>query len=203
MKIIDIEQRSNEWMEARRGKITGTKLKNIVVKKGTGKKIGYYELIADRLSIPTDEDPMARGTRLEDEAVKRFEKEYDKKVEQVGLCVRDDNENIAVSPDGVIENRGVHTEHLEIKCISSAKHLEAYFEKQIPKEYEMQVLQSFIVNDDLARLYFIFYDPRVPVLDFHVIEVKREDVQDDVQTYLEYQRNILKEIDELTLNLSF
>jgi len=203
MKILDIQQRSDEWFDARKGKITGTKLKDIVVKRGTGKKIGYYELIADRLSVPTDEDPMARGVRLEEEATARFEFETEKKVEEVGLCVRDDNDKIAVSPDGVIENRGVHTEHIEIKCLSSAKHLEAYFEKKIPSEYEMQVLQNFIVNDDLETLYFIFYDPRIPALDFHVIEVKREDIKEDILKYHAYQGEVLREIEELTIKLAF
>jgi len=203
MKIIDVQQRTEAWLDERRGKITGTKLKDIVVKRGTGKKIGFYELIADRLSIPTDEDPMARGVRLEEEAVKRFEKETGKKVEQVGFCVRDDNENISVSPDGLIKSGDVYKEHIEIKCISSAKHLQAYFEQEIPKDHEMQVIQNFIVNDDLETLYFIFYDPRVTVLDFHVIEVKRADIEEDIKKYHQYQVDVLNEIEELVSQLAF
>jgi len=202
MKIYNYQQRSEEWLDARKGKITGKKLKDIVVKRGTKKKIGFYELIADRLAIPTDEDAMARGARLEEEAVARFEKEMGKKVRQVGFCTREDNENIAVSPDGIIDGEKI-TEHIEIKCLSSAIHLQAYFEQQIPKEYYEQVLQNFIVNDDLETLYFVFYDPRVPALDFHMIEVKRETVQEDVQALYEYQINVLKEVDELTSKIAF
>jgi len=203
MKIIDVQQRTEAWLDERRGKITGTKLKDIVVKRGTGKKIGFYELIADRLSIPTDEDPMARGVRLEEEAVKRFEKETGKKVEQVGFCVRDDNENISVSPDGLIKSGDVYKEHIEIKCISSAKHLQAYFEQEIPKDHEMQVIQNFIVNDDLETLYFIFYDPRVTVLEYHVIEVPRITLEEDIKKYHQYQVDVLNEIEELVSQLAF
>ena len=54
-------------MAAREGKITGSRLKDIIVKRGTGKKIGFYSLIAEKLGIPAEEGetPMERGSRLE------------------------------------------------------------------------------------------------------------------------------------------
>ena len=51
MRTLTFETKE-AWAEARRGKITGTRLKDIIVKRGTGKKIGFYELIAERLGIP-------------------------------------------------------------------------------------------------------------------------------------------------------
>ena len=63
-------------------RITGTRLKDLVVKRGTGRKIGFYELIAERIAIPpSGENVMDRGKRLEDEAVERFAKETDLEVE--------------------------------------------------------------------------------------------------------------------------
>jgi hypothetical protein len=45
-------------------------------KRGTGKKIGFYALIAEKLGVYDDsEAPMERGARLEKEALERFEKE--------------------------------------------------------------------------------------------------------------------------------
>lgn len=199
MKINTFETKE-EWLLARRGKVTGSRLKDVVVKRGNGKKIGFYELIAERLGIPADgENPMDRGTRLEEEAVEKFKEETGKKVD-TGLVLwsRDDNDGIAVSPDGTIGKK----EALEVKCLSSARHIEALVTNQIPDEFEFQKLQYFIVNDKLEKLYFAFYDPRILAKPFFVIEVSRKDIKDEIKEYLEYQKNILKEVEQITNQLS-
>ena len=205
MELLKLEQRTEEWLEARKGKITGSKLNDIVVKRGTGKKIGFYELLADKLSIQgEDEDPMDRGTRLEEEALELFAKMISKELDtNIGLCVSDKNKGIALSPDALIKNGKKYTEAVELKCLSSAKHLMAFFEKKIPSEYDMQALQYFIVNEDLQKLYFVFYDPRVTVKPLHYIEINREDVAEDIETYTQYQIDVLKEIDQLLLDIAF
>ena len=43
--IIKKFETEEEWKEARKTKISGTVLKNLVMKRGNGKKIGFYELI--------------------------------------------------------------------------------------------------------------------------------------------------------------
>jgi len=200
MKTIKYNSKE-DWFAGRVGKITGSRLKDIVVRRGTGKKIGYYELIAERLGIPADgENPMDRGTRLEPEAVDMFIKETGKKID-AGLYIwtRDDDESIAISPDGVIGK----TEALECKCLSSAKHIEAYLTQQVPDEYEFQKLQYFIVNDKLKTLYFAFYDPRLLVKPFFYLTINRKDVEEEVKQYLEYQRNVLAEVNEVVNNLTF
>ena len=202
MKILNSKQNTEIWYSSRLGKITGSKLGDIIVKRGTERKVGFYQLMADRLSLVEEyEDPMERGHRLEDEAIAEFEEMTRKKVEQVGLCISDENENIALSPDGLIKKGKVYPEAIEIKCLSSARHLQGYFEKKIPKEYLEQVYQYFIVNTDLEKLYFIFYDPRVTVKPIHWVEVNREDVEDDIQFCKDYQEQTLKEIEELLLTL--
>lgn len=199
MKTLSFKDKS-EWLLARRGKITGSRLKDIVVKRGTGKKIGFYELIAERLGIPADgENPMDRGTRLEEEATQEFIKVTGKKVDtSLVIWTRDDNENIAISPDGIIGKK----EALEVKCLASARHIEALITQKIPDEYEFQVLQYFIVNDKLEKLYFAFYDPRILAKPFFVLEKTRKELQEQIDEYLEYQKNVLKEVDEWTLKLS-
>jgi putative phage-type endonuclease len=193
MKTINIDQNSDEWLSLRKGKITGSKLKNIVVSKGTGEKIGFYQLIADRLSIEDEsesDNAMNRGHELEEKAIKEFEKMTGKKVKPAGMWISDDNENIACSPDGVISK----TEAIEIKCLSASRHLEAYFTQEIPKEYEYQALQYFIVNENLDKLYFCFYDPRVIAKPFFFIEVERDEEQ--VSFYKQYQLDKLAKVEE-------
>lgn len=188
-------------MEARKTKITGSRLKDIVVKRGTGQKIGYYELIAERLALPPDgQNPMERGHELETEAIERFEKETGKKVDtSLLIWTREDNESIAVSPDGVIGE----TEAVEVKCLASARHIEALLTDEIPSEYEFQVLQYFIVNDKLETLYFVFYDPRLSVKDFFYKKIERGPLSAQIDNYREYQKNLLAEINEIVNSFTF
>jgi len=188
------------WLEARRGRITGTVLKDIVVKRGTGKKLGFYKLIAERIAIPADEEnQMDRGKRLEDEAIERFSEETSKKVNtDLVLWVSDENENIALSPDGVIGD----TEAVEVKCLASERHIEALITQKVPKDYEFQALQYFITNSKLKILYFVFYDPRMP-RDFFFLTIKREELAEDIETYLAYEKDTLAEVDEWVTKLTF
>ena len=72
MKINKFDS-NEEWMLARRGRITGSRLKDIHVKRGTNEKIGYYQIIAERIAQEAgDENPMERGHRLEEEAIEAF-----------------------------------------------------------------------------------------------------------------------------------
>lgn len=202
--IVKRFESQEDWYIFRRGKITGSSLKGITEKKGGGKKIGFYELLAERLTgIPTQEEegekPMARGTRLESEALSRFIVETGKDVDtSLLIWTRDDNENIAVSPDGVIGE----TEAAEAKCLSSARHLEAYLTQEIPTDYIEQTRQYFVCNEKLETLYVVFYDPRVTCKDYFVIEVKREDVQMEVIKFLQHERQTLMEIEELVAKLT-
>lgn len=201
MKTLNFADKES-WLAARRGKITGSRLKDIVVLRGTGEKVGYYQLIAERLAIEPDngEKPMERGTRLEPEAMDLFVKNTKKKVDtSLVIWAREDNESIAVSPDGFIGK----TEAVEVKCLSSASHIEAYLTQEVPDEYKFQVLQYFIVNDSLKTLYLVFYDPRfLENISYFVIEVKRSNLKEDIEKYLEYQKVKLAQVDEIVNKLS-
>lgn len=167
-------------------------------------KVGFYQLIADILGIPPDgEDRMERGHRLEDEAIERLSNLIGKKVHQVGICSRDDEPRIANSPDGLIGSAGKYTEAAEVKCLKSALHLQALIENKIPDEYWSQAMQYFVVNDDLQKLYFAFYDPRVHAQPFHIVEIVRIDVQETVEKLLAYQRDTLVQVDAIVERLAF
>lgn len=203
MKILDFEQRSDEWHDYRKGKISGTMLSDLYSKRGN-RKLGFYELIADKLAIdPDGEDRMDRGIRLEDEAVELFTKKTGKKVQQVGLCVHDDYPDIINSPDGLIQKGNKYPEAIEIKCLNSARHLQAVIENKVPDEYEAQKIQYFIVNPDLERLYFIFYDPRVLSKPLHIIEVTREELGDLPAKYLAFQLEQINEVTAIVEELAF
>lgn len=200
MKILKFSDEL-DWMEARKTKITGSRLGDIVVKRGTGQKIGFYELIAERLALPpTGENPMDRGHRLEQEAIDEFTKETGKEVDSsLVILVREDNESIAISPDGIIGEK----EAVEIKCLSSARHIEAFLKNELPKEYREQMLQYFVVNDKLEKLYFCFYDPRIAVKQFFYFTFERKDIVEEIECAFQYQINILKEVNSIVNKLTF
>lgn len=195
MKIHQLPQRSEEWFEVRRGKITGTVLKRILGTAKT-KETAYWELLADRLSVNTgsDESDRDRGERLESEAIQAFEAETGKIVDRVGFIQSDENEFIGCSPDGLIENKGVYDEGVEVKCLSSREHIRAWLDNKVPDDYYPQVIQQFIVNTDLKKVYFVLYDPRVRIRPIHIIEVEREEVKDDIEKYKQEQISFIETI---------
>ncbi len=206
MKTVHFESR-DQWMLARQGKITGTRLKDIIVKRGTEKKIGFYELIAERLMVSEEdfdgyvpnETPMDRGTRLQKQAIERFTKESGKKVQdELVMWVREDNTSIAISPDGVIGKN----EALETKCLSAANHIKAFLTNEVPDDYIYQTRQYFIVNDKLKTLYLAFYDPRIPCKDFFYLTIERKDVEKECAELLAYQIKELQEVDEIVAKLT-
>jgi hypothetical protein len=247
MKTIAYTDKES-WLAARNGKITGTRLGDIINKAGITKdsivaeleaqkvefkksskkeelqallsqeqidklesqlekKIGFYELIAERLMVDDsefegyvpNETPMDRGTRLQKFAIDRFEKKTKKKVDSsLVLWVRNDNESIAISPDGVIGK----TEAVEAKCLSAAHQVEAYLTKKVPEAYKYQVRQYFIVNDKLETLYFLFYNPRLPAIDFFYLTINRSEVEDEVKKLLATELRELKEIDEIVARIT-
>lgn len=201
MKILQFTDRDS-WLESRRGRITGSTAKDVAPKaRGAGMKVGVYRLIAERVAIPRDENEnrMDRGQTLESEAIARFTEETGKQVDiSLVIWTRDDNENIAISPDGFIGE----TEAVEVKCLDSARHVEAYITHEIPSEYVEQAHQYFVVNDKLETLYFVFYDPSMP-MDFFYHTVRREEVAEKVAETLEAQRQTLAYVDEWVSKLTF
>jgi len=238
-------QSEQEWMSARRGKITGSKLKNLYsplgktqkaaklldkgcdkelipdkvgCSKGTvtraenklekegkeyyqrNRKMKFYELIAERIGVEGDDlSARERGNRLESEACAAFEDETEKEVND-GLVIweREDNGSIAISPDGMVDE----IEAVEFKCLSSARHVKAIIEDEIPEKYEYQITQYFIVNDDLEKLNFVMYDPRIKVEPLKIFEVKREDIKGDIKKYKQFEEETLEEIDSIVCQLT-
>ncbi len=190
--IITTFENDEDWLSARKGVITGTKPKDIVVLRGNGKKVGFYQLIADNLAIEEDENPMERGNRLEPEAIAMLSEITGIKfITTKTLMSREDNPKIAYSPDAYTDDLVIS---VEAKCLKSALHLQAIIENKIPKEYEYQSLQPFVVNDKLKLLFFVFYDPRIASQPFHIIEVRREDVEEEVEFLRAYEEKTLKEV---------
>lgn len=198
-KHKEIEQGTDQWHHIRKGKITGTTLKAIM---GTAKarQDAIYEIVAERLTVGVDtdyENPMDRGLRLEPDAISMFELETGKSVERVGFATDDENESISNSPDGLIGD----DEAIEVKCMGGKNHVKMWLTNEIPDDYQWQVVQYFVVNPELKKLYFVGYHPDIPAHPLHIIEVSRDQMLEKMGKAREAQETFLKEVDVILENI--
>ena len=184
MKIItNLEQWSKEWLNVRKGVITWTKLKWITW-WDKAQDTAMYELIADKYLVEEDLRPyeiIERWHILEIRAKLVFEEHTWKTVTEVWFIERDEFQGL--SPDGIIETTPwIYWESLEIKCPRGKNYVKYLIEDILPKEYEPQVLNYFMVMEDLETLYFMMYNPDTiwPLKKFHIITVTREQLQDKI-----------------------
>ncbi len=197
MKIYnEINQQTPEWHYLRKGKVTGTTLKAII---GTPKarQDAFYEVVGERLTIgdmDSDERPMDRGNRLEDQARAMFEFKTGKSVKTAGFCESDEHPHMGFSPDGLIGDD--NTEQVEIKCPETKNYVKGWFTNTVPEEYYAQVIQSFIVNEKLETLWFVLYHPEIEVYPMHIIKVTRQDVQSDIANYKVKELMFLQEVED-------
>ena len=164
---------------------------------------------------------MERGHDLENDCaeitVARFGLKNPK--HECGIWQSEENENLILSPD-CHEDEKKPTWAIECKALNSAEHIKTIYraleyklderpkarftaEKyvacapeidKIPQQYREQALDYFIVNPDLATLYFALYDPRFknPLLRHFVFVINRAEVEKEIAE--------LKAAEELTLN---
>lgn len=172
------------------------------IKAKLTKKLEFYELLAHKVAVPElgDEDPMDRGSRLEEKAIEAFAQKLNVPISnELVMWISDANNSLAYSPDGIISDEAV----VETKCLSSAMHLYIYYEKDIPAKYKKQNLQAFIVNEKLQTLHFVCYDPRIPALPIHSITINRADIEDEIATYKYYEMQLMEELNKLAEELTF
>lgn len=174
MIIVDCEQGSEEWFEARRGIPTASNFSKIITSTGkpSTSANGYMnKLLAEWLmNKPLDSfksEWMDRGNELEPEARNSYEFDRDIDVQKVGLVYKDDRKLISASPDGIIgENGG-----LEIKCPSPGIHVEYLLANKIPSIYFPQVMGNLWVCE---REWWDFYSHN-PDMEPLIIRVERDE----------------------------
>jgi hypothetical protein len=216
MKVVKLSQEHDResWLDLRRDKITGTRVKSIKpLIRGTDKTpVGFWEMLADRFAIAKDGEPASeRGLRLQGEAMLKTEDVLGLDLDtDPGFWVSDIDEDIAVSPDGA-ENSKTPKYAVEAKCYDSKNHLRVVLMDmraresneyrafdQIPKDDTFQVLQYFVVNEKLEKLYYTLYDDRF-VLDkliHHVITIERKHIEKEIKEQLDMELDVLEQLRE-------
>lgn len=182
MRVVDVEQGTLAWKELRTGVITGTRLEKVMGTPYAQKSL-LNELIAEKIAPPKyidSTEAMERGHFLEPEAISRYELETGEITETVGFCLHDEYDWLGLSPDRFIESGKHYKKAVESKSPDTKTHVGYLIEKSIPKDYQWQVVQYFLVNEKLQELDFVTYDPRVTIksLQIGIITVKRKELKE-------------------------
>jgi hypothetical protein len=180
-------QRSDEWVEARLGKLTASRLAEAIARTKTGYGASranlMAELVAERLTgRPADRFisvAMQHGIDTESEALSAYEFYRDTAVEQVGFVQHPSIAESGASPDGQIvgpKTDGVRLLGLvEFKCPNTATHIETLLGAPIKAEYVTQMQWQMACTGALW-CDWVSYDPRMPEqLRLFVKRVERDD----------------------------
>lgn len=163
--MTEIIQGSPEWFAVRIGKVTASRVADVVAKTKTGwgaSRTNYMaELIAERLTGNRSESytnpAMQWGKDHEEEARNAYEFIKDVSVELIGFV---DHPTIAMSgssPDGLVGDDGL----VEIKCPNTATHIDTLLGQAIPSKYDMQI-QWQLACTGRKWCDFVSFDPRLP-----------------------------------------
>ena len=166
MKIIEAEQGSPEWFAARLGRITASRMSDVVAQGRSGApsatRATYMgELAAEMLTGVQVElymnADMQRGTELEPLARTAYETKTRQMVDSVGLIIHPDNDRWAASPDGLVGEDGL----LELKCPKTHTHIAYLLAGKPPAQYLPQMAwQAACCGREWVD--FASYDPRMP-----------------------------------------
>uniref|UniRef100_A0A6H1ZFG2 Putative exonuclease n=1 Tax=viral metagenome TaxID=1070528 RepID=A0A6H1ZFG2_9ZZZZ len=196
MIILDLEQRSPEWYQAKAGLPSASDFDKILTLKGEPSKSRQkylYQLAGEKIigvkEATYQSFAMQRGVELEAEARNYYELLYDS-VQEVGLCLAD-NKLYGCSPDGLVGEDG----GLEVKCPSLAVHIEYLLKGGLPSDYFQQVQGSLFVTGRKWWDFMSYY----PNCQAHIIRVT-PDKEFHRALAVELQL-FCKELDEITKKL--
>ena len=189
-----IVQGSPEWFAARLGKVTASRVADVIAKTKTGYSTSrenyMVELALERITGQRQEsytnDAMRWGTENEPLARGAYEARTGELVQEVGLIEHPRIINAAASPDGLLDAHGL----LEIKCPNSATHVRTLRSGKPDARYITQ-MQWQMACTERAWCDFVSFDPRMPEgLQLWIKRIPRdpkfiEELEAEVQSFLE------------------
>ena len=174
-----MEQRTDQWFSARIGKVTASRVADVVAKTKSGysaSRDNYMaQLVCERLTgKPTEgfsSTAMQWGTDTEPLARAAYEAKMDVLVDEVGFIDHPSIVNSGASPDGLVGADGL----IEIKCPNTNTQIDTLLTQTVPKKYADQIFwQMACTNRDWCD--FVSYDPRLPPdLQLFIKRIPRDD----------------------------
>lgn len=160
-----MEQGSQEWLAARLGKVTASRVADVIArtKSGWGASRANYmaDLVAERLTgVPADRytnAAMQWGIDTEPEARAAYQFDIGALVAPAGFIPHPTIPMSGASPDGLVGTDGL----VEIKAPLTATHIETLLGQAVPAKYVTQ-MQWQMACTGRQWCDFVSYDPRMP-----------------------------------------
>jgi len=159
-----MEQRSEDWFAARCGKVTASRVADIIAKTKTGystSRENYLaQIVCERMTGKPAESysnsAMQWGTDQEPFARAAYELIKDVLVEEVGFVLHPNISEAGASPDGLVGLFGL----VEIKCPNTATHISTLLDQKVPEKYNTQ-MQWQMACTQRQWCDFVSFDPRM------------------------------------------
>lgn len=188
------EQRSLEWFAQRRGKVTASRIGDILATIRNGnwaaaRKNYAAQLVTERLTgkdpEPFTNEHIEWGIAQEAPAREAYCKVTGSTVEEVGFVDHPTIGMAGASPDGLVDADGL----LEIKCPTTATHIATLLEGEVNDRYRLQMLWQMACT---GRKWcdFVSFDPRLPenmqlfIKRFHADRQEIAEVEKAVEEFL-------------------
>jgi putative phage-type endonuclease len=192
--FLQVEQGTPEWLIARVGCVTASRIKDVVAVLKNGKSSAaretykmevLTEILTGRATDHYVSQPMEFGLENEPLARTSYEIEYGVETEKVGFVLHPTIKRSGCSPDGLVGDDGL----VEIKVPNTTTHLTYLIEGIVPEDYIPQ-MQWQMACTGRQWCDFVSYDPRLPQeFGLFVIRLKRDDaviadMEAKVQTFI-------------------
>ena len=197
------EQRTTEWFQARLGKVTSSRVADVIAKTKTGYSASrenymaqlVVERMTNKISGSYTNAAMEWGVANEKFARAAYELKMDIMVDETGLVDHPTIPMAGASPDGLVGEDGL----VEIKCPNTATHIETLLSGEPDAEYVKQ-MQWQMACTSRAWCDFVSFDPRMPEnLRLFIKRVERDDSQ--IAELEEEVRKFLAELEGKVLRL--
>lgn len=161
-----MEQRSEEWFDARRGKVTASRIGDILATIRNGnwaasRRNYAAELVTERLTGKTAEnfvsDHMQYAIEQEPVARAAYEASTGLKVVEDGFTPHPRLPLSGASPDGLVGDDGL----IEIKCFNTANQIEILLKGEVEEKYRLQMVWQMACT---GRKWcdFVSFEPNLP-----------------------------------------
>ena len=197
-----IEQRTDKWLQQRLGKVTASRISDVIAKTKTGVSTSrqnyLIQLVSERLTGKKGDSfvnqAMLDGIEREGLARELYMRTRGVSVTEVGFFDHPIIKNSGASPDGAVnaEEEGKYAGLIEIKCPIETTHTNTLMSKSVPSKYIPQ-MQWQLACTGAKWVDFVSYNPNFPEeLQLFVARVDRDD------TYIgELEAEVIKFLDEV------
>lgn len=176
---VAVQQGTLEWHQLRLGKVTASRVADILAKTKTGPSASrnnyLIELALQRVTKTIEESytnaAMEHGIQTEPQARVAYEVATGNFVDQVAFIDHPSITGFGCSPDGLVGTDGL----IEIKCPNSATHWSYIKANEPPTKYFIQMQAQMSVTE-AKWCDFVSFDPRMPERSqLLIVNVPRDD----------------------------